>query len=117
MSLVNLQLPPIVLQQLFKQSLVGLKNVEVKSFQTKSTKLSHLGNNAKQILIVVASEEALYLPDEQLNFLVGILSACGLTMEDVAILNIMKTDSVNYLLLSTELNCNTILLFGVTADK
>ena len=117
MSLANLQLPPIVLQQLFKQSLVGLKNVEVKSFQTKSTKLSHLGNNGKQILVVVTSEEALYLPDEQLNFLVGILSACGLTMEDVAILNIMKNDSVNYLLLNSELNCTTILLFGVTADK
>jgi hypothetical protein len=117
MSLANLQLPPTVLQQLFKQSLVDLKNDEVKSSATKSAKLSFLGNNKKQILIVVASEEALYLPDDQLNFLVGILSACGLTMEDVAILNIIKHDSVNYLVLNTELHCKTILLFGVTADK
>ena len=116
MSLANLQLPPIVLQQLFKQSLVGLKNHEVKSAATKSTKLSVLGNNGKLIAILVAGEEALYLPDDQLNFLVGILSACGLTMEDVSILNIKKNDSVNYLVLNGELNCKTILMFGVSAD-
>lgn len=117
MSLAKLQLPPIVLQQLFKQSLVALKNDEVKTGSTKSTKLSVLGNNGKHIAILVACEEALYLPDDQLNFLVGILSACGLTMEDVSILNIRKNDSVNYLVLNGELNCKTILLFGVSADE
>jgi len=116
MSLANLQLPPTVLQQLFKQSLVEINNEEGKSPDITLPRISVLGNNRKQILIMVVSDEALYLPDDQLNFLVGILSACGLTMDDVAIINTKKNETVSYLFLNSELKCKTILMFGVSAD-
>ncbi len=117
MSLEILNLPPIVLQQLFKDSLVDLKNDERPPSRTKRNEYATLGNNEKEILILISSEEALYLPDDQLNFLVGILSACGLTMNDVAILNTKKNTAVTYDLINQELKSKTILLFGVTVEE
>ena len=75
MSLDNIQLPAIVLHDLFKNSLVDLNTGVVKTAAAKLTGISFLGNNQKQITIVVNNENVLYLPDEELNFLMGILSA------------------------------------------
>jgi DNA polymerase III psi subunit len=117
MSLDNIKLPPLVLQQLYTHSLIDLKNTpkieansELKAFLT-------LGNNQKKVLILVESEETLYLPDNQLNFLLGILAACNLTMEDVAILNTKKNPSVNYQLITTELQSEKVFLFGVEPSQ
>jgi hypothetical protein len=109
MSLNNIQLPPFVLKDLFKHSLIDLKTEEKTSPKTFTT----LGNNSKYILILVVSDETLYLPDDQLNFLMGILNACTLTMEDVAILNIKKNKSATYKTLSEELKPEKIFLFGI----
>ncbi|MET0637816.1 MAG: hypothetical protein ABWZ25_17430 [Chitinophagaceae bacterium] len=46
-----------------------------------------LGNNKKQVLIVVSYEGAAYLPDEELSFLTKMLGACKLSLDDVAIVN------------------------------
>jgi hypothetical protein len=109
MSLNNIQLTPFVLQDLFKHSLIDLKTEEKTSPKTFAT----LGNNNKYILILVVSDDTLYLPDDQLNFLMGILNACTLTMEDVAILNIKKNKSATYKTLSEELKPEKIFLFGI----
>ena len=65
----------------------------------------------------MADDETLYLPDEQLNFLLGILSACGLTMEDVAIVNTKKNRNLTYKAIELELKGASILLFGVSAAQ
>lgn len=113
MSLDNIQLPPIVLQELFKHSLIDYKT-EKKSEEKPVLKgFSTLGNNRSHILIIVESDKTLYLPDEQLNFLLGILAACNLTMEDVAILNINQNKTVTYKSLTNELKSEKVFLFGV----
>ena len=109
MSLDNIQLPPFVLQDLFKHSLIDLKTEE----KTTAKSFATLGNNRRHLLILVDSDDTLYLPDDQLNFLMGILNACTLTMEDVAILNIKKNKSVTYKTLSEELKPEKIFLFGI----
>ncbi len=114
MSLNNFQLPPIVLQELFNHSLIDLNNEKKSEETTTSTGYFTLGNNKKNILLLVESDGTLYLPDEELNFLLGILSACKLTLEDVAILNIKKNKKVNYKTVTSELNPEKIFLFGVT---
>ena len=114
MSLDNIQLSPVVLQELFKNTLIGAAS-EKESASKKAT-LNFLGNNKKRITIIVDNEEVLYLPDEQLNFLLGILSACKLTMEDVAIINI-KTNPVSYTTLGKELKAEKIFLFGVDPSQ
>ncbi|MEP7144069.1 MAG: hypothetical protein ABI707_14400 [Ferruginibacter sp.] len=113
MSLDNIQLPPIVLQQLFKHSLIDLKNEQDREEKTASAIFTTLGNNRRQICILVDSDQTLYLPDDELNFLLGILAACNLTMEDVAILNFKKNTSVTYKTLTKELKSEKIFLFGV----
>ena len=88
MSLDNIQLPPIVLQALFNKTLVEDISIQIQNTASPKKMLAFLGKNEKQIIIIVSNEEVLYLPDEQLSFLLGVLAACKLTMEDVAIINI-----------------------------
>ena len=113
MSLDNIPLPPIVIQELFKHSLIDLQIEQAPEIKSAQNSFPVLGNNSKNILIIVHSDNAIYLPDEQLNFLLGILSACSLTMGDVAILNIKKSKDVNYKTLSAGLRLEKIFLFGV----
>ena len=69
MSLDNIQLSPIVLQQLFKNSLTDLKNNQHSNEKEPAKTLAVLGNNKKHILIIISNDDTLYLPDDQLNFL------------------------------------------------
>jgi hypothetical protein len=114
MSLDNIQLPAIVLQDLFKNSLVDIDNGMAKQAVEKTTGIAFLGSNQKQVTIIADDTTTIYLPDEELNFLMGILNACKLSMADVALVNIAKTGAVTYGKIQEELNAETILLFGVT---
>jgi hypothetical protein len=114
MSLDNIQLPAIVLQDLYKHSLVDLNTATVKTSSSKTNNIPFLGNNQKQIVIIANNETALYLPDEELSFLMGILAACKLSMADVALVNISKAGAVTYTEIEQQFNAATILLFGVT---
>jgi hypothetical protein len=114
MSLDNIQLPAIVLQDLYKNSLVDLNTAIPKATIAKTGGIAFLGNNQKQIVIIADNSSSLYLPDEELNFLMGILSACKLSMADVALVNIAKAGPVTYTEIAAQLNAATILLFGVT---
>jgi hypothetical protein len=113
MSLYNIQLPPIILQKLFKYSLVDLKTEQNQSDKMASKEFILLGNNRRNILILVECDDTVYLPDEELTFLLGVLAACNLTMEDVAILNIKKNESATYKTITSELSPQKIFLFGV----
>jgi hypothetical protein len=113
MSLDNIQLHAVVLQDLFKDLLVDLNMHQTDTAAGCVTSLSFLGNNQKKVAIIVADEKAIYLPDEELNFLMGILLACKLTMADVALLNIKKNDAFTYTALEQQLKAAIILLLGV----
>lgn len=117
MSLDGIQLPPIVLQALFTTSLVHLAKETVVADSLPASLIQSLGNNRQHVTIVISNDETLYLPDNQLNFLLGILSACGLSMDDVAIVNIKKNISVSYTLLETELSAEKIFLFDVLPSE
>ena len=72
-----------------------------------------LGENKRGVLILVNYNETVFLPEDELNFLIGILSACKLTMEDVGIVNLAKSKQLNYQSIQKELSCNILLMFGV----
>ncbi|MEO7767773.1 MAG: hypothetical protein ABIS01_10115 [Ferruginibacter sp.] len=116
MGLENIQLPPIVLQQLFKHTLADIKTEQKNNEEQSSKKatFSILGNNQKHILIITESDETVYLPERELNFLLEILTACRLSMDDVAILNIKKNKSLTYKTVSKELKSEKLFLFGVS---
>ena len=115
MDLDNIQLTPFLLQELYKTSMIEYP----KTF-TIAEKIQHapvwnvLGNNLKGVIIMVYGENSLHLPDEQLNFLMGILAACKLSMEDVAIINLATNKPVTYKALELDLKAEKIILFGVS---
>ncbi len=119
MSLDSIELTPLLLQELYKNSLVEFYDAKTKEQQEQSAPVlpfNVLGNNRRNVIIIVENHETLYLPDNELNFLLGILSACKLTMEDVAIVNIKKNKPFSYKAIEQELAAEKIILFGVASS-
>lgn len=72
-----------------------------------------LGENGKQVLIVVRYRDVVHLPDQALKFLTGILTACKLSLADVAILNIEQQPSTQYRDYLDTFQSRVALLFDV----
>ncbi|MEO5945721.1 MAG: hypothetical protein ABIP79_02815 [Chitinophagaceae bacterium] len=128
MGINNIDLPAIVIEQLYNSSLIednihAEKNNAVSSpIKTETTlitedsstqELKSLGSNKKKILILVKSEEAVHLPENQLTFLTGILGACNLSLADVAIVNTKNHPDVSYKELTTFFCSKIVLLFDI----
>lgn len=112
MSLDNIQIPGELIKDLYTKSLVSLETIVEKSKSDKTTVLTFLGKNEKNILILVQDENAVFLADEELNFLMGILSACNRTMADVALVNSYKKTGINYKSLIDQFSPGKILFLG-----
>jgi len=113
MSLDNIHLAGVTLQELYKKALVEVKSQKAEEKKTEAASLNILGKNLQKIVLVVNNTEAAFLTDEELNFLLGILSACKLNMDDVGILNLVKNKNTGYEMLAKELNAEKVFLFGV----
>ena len=72
-----------------------------------------LGENRKNILVLVKYADAVHLPDRGLSFLTGVLTACKLNLADVAILNLDQQKKGSYKEILDQFKSKTILLFGV----
>jgi hypothetical protein len=116
MSIDTIQLPPVLLQELYKTSLVAY-NDQSENTAAPEKAINILGKNQKKIILIVDAAEAVFLPDDQFSFLTGILTACKLSVEDVAIINIQHNPEISYTLLTKELNAEKIFLFGVMPSK
>src|SRR5215213_6249659 len=88
MSLNNIHLNPQMLADLYANSLVETGTTTV----PESAGPKHLGNNKKNIIIIVSHGSVPFLPDEELTFLISILSACKLSLADIAIVNSFGTN-------------------------
>ena len=100
------------MQDLYKNSLIDLRTA-VTAPAAGKTGIAFLGNNQQQVTIIVNEAATIYLPDEDLNFLMGVLGACKLSMSDVALVNIAKKGQLDYKLIAEELKAEKVLLFGV----
>lgn len=114
MGLDDIQLTGFLRQAFFKKSLVVLKDAAPKSITQHDNKTGFLGGNKKKIIFVVNDTENKYLDDHQMTFLSDLLSACDLTLADIALINLAQNDDINYLALTEELGAKKLLLFGVT---
>ncbi|MBK7884127.1 MAG: hypothetical protein IPJ81_10280 [Chitinophagaceae bacterium] len=113
MSLDNIQLPAIVLQDLFKKGLIDSKINQIKTVSAIKEKIEFLGKNEGKILILVNHPDCVFLPDAELNFLIGILTACKLTLNDVAIVNFCNNKKLNYEQLQQFFDAAKIFAFDV----
>jgi DNA polymerase III psi subunit len=112
MSLDNIQLTPLLIEKLYSKSLVDLNTTMATAPKRANEGFNFLGNNEKNILIVINEPETVYLQDNDLNLLIGILTACKLSLADIALLNFDKNKHADYSSLNNTLHPSTIILFG-----
>ena len=117
MSLDNIQLTPFLVTELYKNSLIDTDNQQLKPELPEENGLVFLGNNQKNILLIVLEENAVYLPDKDLNFLVDILTACKLSLSDTALINVFENKGINYKILLEKFKPAIIVLFGIEPSK
>ena len=110
MNFEDFQLPSILIRDLYKDSLVDLNEKGEISLSDHQ-----LGDNQKNVLILVNDVRSQVMSENELNFLNGILSACKLTVRDVTILNIAHFPDARYDKLFEIYSPASVLMFGVTA--
>ncbi|HEX2846958.1 MAG TPA: hypothetical protein VHN59_10450 [Chitinophagaceae bacterium] len=76
-------------------------------------KWKFLGNNQRNILIVVDHNNLLHLPDEDLTFLTNMLTACKLGLGDIALLNFDHYRETGGPAILKHFKSRTVLLFGL----
>jgi DNA polymerase III psi subunit len=57
------------------------------------------------------------MTEQQSVFLIDILNACKLNMNDVAVVNLHQNKEVTHKKLATELEAKIVLLFGVSTEE
>lgn len=121
MNLNQIHLPASVIANLYRNSLIetednvlnGNDHVLRKTNGKSANQWKYLGENKKNILIIVDYENAVYLPDEELSFLTNMLTACHLSLADVAIVNKSHYEEVDYKALIAQFSSKIIFLFGI----
>jgi hypothetical protein len=111
------QLPPFILAELFSNLLVdtGDKLEQIPgNANIQNTKKKYLGNYEKKIVVLVNDSNTIYLNDECLEFLTGILNACKLNLAHIALIN-LNNYPLNFQQLQIELQPAYLLSFGVKA--
>ena len=114
MSINNIQFSPSALAELFHHSLIEdseILTTEIIAITTDTDK--YLGENKKNILVLVDYANAMFLPDEELSFLTNMLAACKLSLADVAIVNRNNYTDKNYKELIATFKTRIVFLFGI----
>ena len=117
MSIDNIQFPAAILQGLYSKSLYELESNESLLHDIQPLHIMFLGSNLKKIALVVHDESSIYLADDALQFLLGILTACKLSMADIALINVSKNKQVSYNTITEQLKAEKIIMFGLTAEN
>jgi hypothetical protein len=117
MSLDNFQISVGLTTELYKNSLVALDTPQIKSNSLKPQSLNFLGKNQKQILIVVNDSEAIHLNDSDTALLTGILNACKLNFNDVALLNLAQHNGIDLSLLQDNFIPKVMIAFGINLNS
>ncbi|MRG49157.1 hypothetical protein GFS24_28865 [Chitinophaga sp. SYP-B3965] len=90
MSLEQLQLDPYLLAQMYDQPIIPEMRSAQPAVEKALPKVKYLGENQKNVLLLIQNESEAYLNDELFNLLTNILSACKLGMQEVALINVAQ---------------------------
>ncbi|ATL47414.1 hypothetical protein COR50_09655 [Chitinophaga caeni] len=117
MGLDKIQFDPYLLAKIYDQPIIpGIKN-PAKTVQKELPKLKFLGENQKNIALLVQNENEAYLNDELFNLLTNILNACQLGMQDVALVNLKHFPATNLRELQQVLPFQKAIGFGLEPNK
>ncbi len=141
-GLQNIQIPGALIASLYKDTLIAIdsfKQTEEKAGKTAEPAQPEqpaeqpvretgkapvmapsskwfLGDNARGIVILVQDPHNVYLAEDSLQLLSGILSACRLNLGDVAIVNITQVDHT-YRQIKELTTVRYFFLFNVTTQQ
>jgi hypothetical protein len=113
MNFEQFRLPGFLLKDLYKESLVELNEIQKTPKKTTDIQANVLGNNQKKVLILVTYPGELVITDIDLTFLLTILHACNLSLNDVSIFNKVAENDTKYQELIETFKPAVMLLFGV----
>ena len=117
MSLDNFKLSIGLLPQLYKESLVQLNGKQTNKEKRKESNFNPLGNNQKNILLLVRDTSAIHLNDSDFQFLTGILNACKFNMTDIALQNLSHCEGADFNEITQVFNPEYVILFGVEKES
>lgn len=116
MSLDNIQLSRNERRILFAKNLVGFNQKVEQSTFSKEIRINSLGGNQKNILFLVTDSQNKFLPDNEMDLLSNLITACKLSMEDIALVNHFNA-TFNYNQLNDHFQSKKILMFGITTSE
>lgn len=116
MSLNNIQLISETCKTLFKSNLVQILETDGEEKQSVETKIECLGENGQRIFFLVNDDSSRFLGNEEMEMLIKLLSACKLTVADIALVN-FHFNPLNYQMISENFESKKILLFGVSTTQ
>ncbi len=118
MSFKETILPSFLIADLYKNVLI--EDVEKKRAEVvepsvvEESSINFLGNNNKNVVIMVSDDTAVHIADEKLHLLTNLLTACKLGLADVAIVNVSNKNIV-YKQIKQQFLPKNLLLMGVDA--
>ena len=125
MNFIENQLQNFLIPNLYSNVLViteDEKKVDISNDSSKEDSkpqeiaFNFLGDNKKEIVLIVNEPNAVFLTDECYNFLSNLLAACKLNMADVAIININK-QPLTFDAIKTKMKVSFAILFDVNTGE
>jgi hypothetical protein len=113
MSLDTIQLSDQTCAILFPHNLVEDQPSKVKAVCYEKIKIDSLGANHKHVLFLVNNPAYKFLPEEEMQLLTNLVSACKLSMDDIALVN-FNSNKLNYFQFIEQFHPQKILVFGVS---
>ena len=121
MDINKINFPPRVIADLYRNTLVGdtentnaIPQIKIPVSPIQSApQWKWLGENKKNILVLVYYDNAVHLPDKELQLLTSMLDACKLGLADVAIVNRNNHPNQDYKEYLDEFKSRVTLLFGI----
>jgi hypothetical protein len=120
-GLNNIRLDSSMMAGLYPRALVQLSQADVPAKSEKKPdpnkqpdEIRYLGNNVRNITVLVNNPEHTFLPEDQLAFLTKMLTACKLNIGDVAIVNTAVNTVIDEII--NVLNPSKLIAFGVPVN-
>ena len=116
MSLDNIQLSDQLCSILFSHNLIEDSASNTITDSKKKFEINSLGENQKKILLLVNDPSYKFLPDDEMELLTNLVTACKLSIADIALVN-FNLNKYNYHQFNDQFEPKKILVFGVTTAE
>jgi len=116
MSLDNIQLSSQTCSILFSHNLIEDSASNTITNSQKKIEINSLGENQKKVLLLINDPSFKFLPDDEMELLTNLITACKLSMADIALVN-FNLDRHNYHQFNSQFEPQKILVFGVTTAE